>query len=336
MKYLFRVHLHNNLLKNTATENCMNISIGIIMDPIENIKITKDSSFAMMLAAQRRGWTIHYMQQYNLYSDGVTCRARSAIIEVVEDTELWYEVISQQEIQLSSLDVILMRKDPPYNIEYITTTWLLDQVEREGSLVINKPSSLRDANEKLFITHFPQCCAPALVSRESNRMREFIEMQSDVVLKPLDSMGGHSIFRVRPDDPNLSVILELMTDRGRKTIMAQKFIPEISAGDKRILLIDGEAVPYALARIPAKGEFRGNLVAGATGVGVELSDRDRWICEQVSPILQDMGIMFAGIDVIGDYLSEINITSPTCIRELDRIYGLDIASKFLDAIEAHL
>jgi glutathione synthase len=229
-----------------------------------------------------------------------------------------------------------MRKDPPYDIEYITTTWLLDQTEREGSLIVNRPSSLRDANEKLFITRFPQCCAPLLVSRNSDRLRDFTELQGDVVLKPLDSMGGHSIFRVRPDDPNLSVILELMTDRGRKTIMAQKFIPEIRAGDKRILLVDGEAVPYALARIPAKGEFRGNLVAGATGVGVELSDRDRWICEQVSPALKEMGIMFAGIDVIGDYLSEINITSPTCIRELDQLYNLDIASRLLDAIEARL
>jgi glutathione synthase len=314
----------------------MNASIGIIMDPIEGIKIAKDSSFAMMLAARRRGWTIHYMQQHELFSDGETSRARSAIIVPVDDTELWYEVLSQQEIQLSSLDVIMMRKDPPYDIEYITTTWLLDQAEREGSLIVNKPSSLRDANEKLFITRFPQCCAPLLVSRESERLRAFTELHGDVVFKPLDSMGGHSIFRVRPDDPNLSVIIELMTDRGRKTIMAQKFIPEISAGDKRILLIDGEAVPYALARIPAKGEFRGNLVAGATGVGVELSDRDRWVCEQVSPVLKAMGIVFAGIDVIGDYLSEINITSPTCIRELDRLYDLDIASQLLDAIDARL
>jgi len=314
----------------------MNLSIGIIMDPIESINITKDSSFAMMLAARRRGWTIHYMMQHDLFSDGNTSHARSAIITPMDDPAQWYEVLSRQEIRLSSLNTILMRKDPPYDIEYITTTWLLDQAEREGSLIVNRPSSLRDANEKLFITRFPQCCAPLLVSRNSGRLRDFTELQGDVVLKPLDSMGGHSIFRVRPDDPNLSVILELMTDRGRKTIMAQKFIPEISAGDKRILLVDGEAVPYALARIPAKGEFRGNLVAGATGVGVELSDRDRWICEQVSPALKEMGIMFAGIDVIGDYLSEINITSPTCIRELDQLYNLDIASRLLDAIEARL
>jgi glutathione synthase len=314
----------------------MNLSIGIIMDPIESINIAKDSSFAMMLAARRRGWTIHYMMQHELFSDGNTSRARSAIITPVDDPAQWYEVLSRQEIQLSSLNAILMRKDPPYDIEYITTTWLLDQAEREGSLIVNRPSSLRDANEKLFITRFPQCCAPLLVCRDSDRLRDFTELQGDVVLKPLDSMGGHSIFRIRPDDPNLSVILELMTDRGRKTIMAQKFIPEISAGDKRILLVDGEAVPYALARIPAKGEFRGNLVAGATGVGVELSDRDRWICEQVSPALKEMGILFAGIDVIGDYLSEINITSPTCIRELDHLYNLDIASQLLDAIEARL
>ena len=314
----------------------MNLSIGIIMDSIESINIAKDSSFAMMLAARRRGWTIHYMMQHDLFSDGNTSHALSAIITPMDDPAQWYEVLSRQEIRLSSLNAILMRKDPPYDIEYITTTWLLDQTEREGSLIVNRPSSLRDANEKLFITRFPQCCAPLLVSRNSGRLRDFTELQGDVVLKPLDSMGGHSIFRVRPDDPNLSVILELMTDRGRKTIMAQKFIPEIRAGDKRILLVDGEAVPYALARIPAKGEFRGNLVAGATGVGVELSDRDRWICEQVSPALKEMGIMFAGIDVIGDYLSEINITSPTCIRELDQLYNLDIASRLLDAIEARL
>jgi len=314
----------------------MNVSIGIIMDPIGGIKPAKDSSFAMMLAARRRGWTIHYMQQRDLYSDGHTSRARSAIIAPADDAARWYEVLSRQDIQLSSLDVILMRKDPPYDIEYITTTWLLDQAEREGCLVVNRPSSLRDANEKLFITRFPQCCAPVLVSRESERLRAFTGQHGDVVLKPLDSMGGHSIFRVRPDDPNLSVIIELMTDRDRRTIMAQKFIPEIRAGDKRILLVDGEAVPYALARIPAQGEFRGNLVAGATGVGVELGDRDRWICGQVAPVLKNMGILFAGIDVIGDYLSEINITSPTCIRELDGLFDLDIASRLLDAAEARL
>jgi glutathione synthase len=314
----------------------MRVSIGIIMDPIESIKIAKDSSFAMMLAARRRDWTIHYMQPRELYSDGVTSCAHTTIITPLDDPAHRYEVISQQEIQLSSLNAILMRKDPPYDIEYITTTWLLDQAEREGCLVVNRPSSLRDANEKFFITRFPQCCVPVLVSSESDRLRAFTEQHDDVVLKPLDSMGGHSIFRVRPEDPNLSVILELMTNRGHKTIMAQKFIPEISAGDKRILLVGGEAVPYALARIPAVGEFRGNLVAGATGVGVALSDRDRWICEQVAPALKDMGILFAGIDVIGDYLSEINITSPTCIRELDRLYNLDIASQLLDAIEARL
>jgi glutathione synthase len=229
-----------------------------------------------------------------------------------------------------------MRKDPPFDIEYITTTWLLDSAERAGTLVVNKPASLRDANEKLFITCFPQCCVPMLVCSDPDRIRQFVAQHRDVILKPLDSMGGHSIFRVQPDYQNLSVILELMTNGGRKTIMAQRFIPEITLGDKRILLIDGDPVPYALARVPAAGETRGNLVAGATGVGMPLTERDHWICAQVSPVLREMGILFAGLDVIGDYLTEINITSPTCIRELDQQYDLDIGGQLIASIESRL
>jgi glutathione synthase len=306
------------------------------MDPIERIKIVKDSSFAMLLAAQKRGWELHYMNQDQLYSDGSTTRARTQILEVQDDPESWFSVVSEQDIALPELDAVLMRKDPPLDIEYITTTWLLDSVERAGTLVVNKPSSLRDANEKLFITAFPQCCVPVLVSSDAARIRQFVAEHSDVILKPLDSMGGYSIFRVQPDSQNLSVILELMTGGGRKTIMAQRYIPEITRGDKRILLIDGDPVPYALARIPAAGETRGNLVAGASGVGVPLTDRDRWICEQVSPALRDMGILFAGLDVIGDYLTEINITSPTCIRELDQQYQLDIAGQLMECIESRM
>lgn len=314
----------------------MALRLGIVMDPIEQIKIVKDSSFAMMLAAQRRGWELHYMNQHHLYSDNGSTRARTQTLLVQDSPENWFSITAEQDIALSELDAVLMRKDPPFDIEYITTTWLLDSIEHTGTLVINKPSSLRDANEKLFITHFPQCCVPMLASRDPARIRQFISQYRDVILKPLDSMGGHSIFRVQPDNQNLSVILELVTNGGYKTIMAQRFIPEITAGDKRILLIDGEPVPYALARVPAAGETRGNLVAGATGVGVPLTERDYWICSQVAPALRDRGILFAGLDVIGEYLTEINITSPTCIRELDQQYDLDIGGQLMQCIESHL
>ncbi len=314
----------------------MALKLGIVMDPIEHIKIVKDSSFAMMLAAQRRGWELHYMNQHNLYSDGGSTRARSKTLTVEDAPKNWFSVISEQDIALETLDAVLMRKDPPFDIEYITTTWLLDSAERAGTLVVNKPASLRDANEKLFITCFPQCCVAMLVSSDPARIRQFVAAHRDVILKPLDSMGGHSIFRVQPDNQNLSVILELMTNAGQKTIMAQRYIAEITQGDKRILLIDGEPVPYALARVPAAGETRGNLVAGASGVGVSLTERDRWICAQVSPVLREMGILFAGLDVIGDYLTEINITSPTCIRELDQQYDLDIGGQLIQCIESHL
>lgn len=314
----------------------MTIKLGVVMDPIDHINITKDSSFAMMLAAQRRAWELHYMNPRQLYSADGSTRATTRILRVQDDRSNWFNIISEQDIALSELNAVLMRKDPPFDIEYITTTWLLDSTERSGTLVVNKPASLRDANEKLFITCFPQCCVPMLVSCEPTRIRQFVSQHRDVILKPLDSMGGHSIFRVQPDNQNLSVILELITKGGNKTIMAQRFIPEITAGDKRILLIDGEPVPYALARIPAAGETRGNLVAGATGVGVALTARDRWICTQVSPVLREMGILFAGLDVIGDYLTEINITSPTCIRELDQQYDLDIAGQLMECIESKL
>lgn len=314
----------------------MTLKLGIIMDPIEHIKTAKDSSFAMMLAAQKRGWKLHYMNQHHLYADGDTTRARTSTLKVTDDPQNWFSVDAEQDIALSELDAVLMRKDPPFDIEYITTTWLLDSAAREGTLVVNAPASLRDANEKLFITRFPQCCVPMLVSSNPARIRGFVAQHQDVILKPLDSMGGHSIFRVQPDNQNLSVILELMTSGGHKTIMAQRYIPEITEGDKRILLIDGEPIPYALARVPAAGETRGNLVAGASGVGVALTERDRWICTQVSPVLREMGILFAGLDVIGEYLTEINITSPTCIRELDTQFNLDIGGQLMECIESRL
>ena len=314
----------------------MALHIGIVMDDINSIKTVKDSSFAMMLAAQKRGWVIHYMQQHNLYTSKETAYADTQQIRVTDSPDNWFEVISESTIELKNLDVILMRKDPPFDIEYITTTYILDMVHQAGTLVINRPSSLRDYNEKMFITQFPQCCTPLLISRDSDKLRDFVSEHKDVILKPLDGMGGISIFRVSPLDSNLSVILETITQYDQKTVMAQCFIPEITQGDKRILLIDGTPIPYALARIPAEGETRGNLAAGANAVGLALSDNDLWICEQIGPTLKEKGIIFAGIDVIGNYLTEINITSPTCIRELDTLYDLDIASQLFDCIEGQL
>jgi len=314
----------------------MQLKLGIIMDPIESIKTVKDSSFAMLLAAQKRGWLLYYMQQSDIYTVGATAMAQAQRIEVSDNTENWYSAQPAKNIKLASLNAILMRKDPPFDIEYITSTYILEMAELEGSLIVNRPASLRDANEKMFITHFPQCCTPMMVTSNASLIRQFINEQKDVIVKPLDGMGGESIFRLTPDDPNTSVILETITHHGQKTIMAQRYIPEITAGDKRILLINGEAVPYALARIPAQGETRGNLAAGGSGTGIELTERDHWICQQVGPSLRKRGILFAGIDVIGDYLTEINITSPTCIRELDKQFNLDIAGQLMDCIEQQI
>ena len=319
----------------------MSIKLGIVMDPLSSINVKKDSSFAMMLAAQKCGWEIHVIEQSGLYTKNEIPWASSRITHVEDDTSHWFDFSPAQDIELASLDAILMRKDPPFDIEYIASTYILQLAEQRGSLIVNKPASLRDNNEKMFITQFPQCCTPFLVSRNKNRLRDFVierfhSEQQDVILKPLDGMGGTSIYRVNPQDPNLSVILETVSENEARTVMAQQFIPEISEGDKRVLLIDGEAVPYALARVPAKGETRGNLAAGGSGVGVELSERDKWICQQVGPVLKQQGILFAGIDIIGDYLTEINITSPTCIRELDKIYSLDIAGDLMQCIEKYL
>ena len=314
----------------------MTIQIGIVMDPIGSIKVHKDSSFAMLLAAQKRGWQLLYMEQSDLYLRDGRVFAAMRQLRVNDDRSAWFECLPPQERPVSELDVVLMRKDPPIDMEYLYTTYFLEDAERHGTLIVNRPASLRDCNEKLFTGWFPQCCAPSLVSRDAKRLRAFVHEHRDVVLKPLDAMGGASVFRVRDNDPNISVILETLTAMGGRTAMAQRFIPEIAAGDKRILMVDGEPVPYALARIPARGETRGNLAAGGRGEGVELSERDYWICEQVAPELRQRGLMFVGLDVIGDYLTEINVTSPTCIRELDANYGLDIAGQLMDCIENKL
>jgi glutathione synthase len=255
---------------------------------------------------------------------------------VKDDPDDWYRLEEPRTRFLSELDVLLMRKDPPFDMEYIYTTYLLEQAEAAGALVVNKPRSLRDANEKLFTAWFPAVCAPTLVSRSHAAFDAFIDQHRDVILKPLDGMGGASIFRVRSDDPNRNVIIETLTALGRRFTMAQRFIPEISAGDKRILVIDGEPIPYALARIPAADDNRGNLAAGGRGVGVALSDNDRNIVETVAPRLREQGILFAGLDVIGDFLTEVNVTSPTCIRELDKIYDLNISADLMDCIERKL
>ncbi|MGR8933282.1 MAG: glutathione synthase [Gammaproteobacteria bacterium] len=311
----------------------MKIKLGMVMDPIDRINIKKDTSFAMLLEAQRRGWDLHYMELHDLYMRNGRAYARTRNIEVRRDAHQWYAFGEEHCIALDSLDVILMRKDPPFNQEYIYATYLLERAEELGARVINKPQSLRDANEKLYTAWFPHCCAETLVTRDAQRIRDFLQEQKEIILKPLDGMGGTSIFRLQQKDPNLSVILEVMTQLNSRFVMAQRYLPEIIDGDKRILMINGEPVPYCLARIPAQGETRGNLAAGGGGEGRELTDRDRWITTQVGPTLREKGLIFTGLDVIGDYLTEINVTSPTCVQELDRQFGLNISATLMDYIE---
>jgi glutathione synthase len=314
----------------------MTIRLGVVMDPITSINIKKDSTFAMLLEAQARGWTIQYMEQSDLFLRDDRVHARMRTLQVEENPSLWHHFTQEATAPLDTLDVVLMRKDPPFDMEYVYTTYLLEKAEQQGVLVVNRPSALRDCNEKLFTAWFPQCCPPVLVAREKSLFLAFIHEQMDTILKPLGGMGGESIFRVHKNDPNINVILETLTAHGSRYAMAQRFIPEITAGDKRILMIDGDPVPYALARIPKPGETRGNLAAGGTGKGIVLSEQDRWIASQVGPELKARGILFAGLDVIGDYLTEINVTSPTCIRELDSQYGLNISAELFDRIELQL
>lgn len=314
----------------------MTINIGIVMDPITDISYSKDSSLAMLWAAQDRGWQLHYMEMADLYLDNGTAMARMQPLQVFRDPSRWFELGEAKDRNMGELDVILMRKDPPFDNEFLYSTYILERAENQGALVVNRPQSLRDFNEKVFATLFPQCCPPVLVSRDMARLRAFHEQHNDVIFKPLDGMGGASIFRCKTDDANIGVILETLTRHGQQQTMAQRFIPEISAGDKRILMIDGEPLPYALARIPSQGESRGNLAAGGRAEGVALSERDRWICAQVAPKLKAAGLLFVGLDVIGDYLTEINVTSPTCIRQLDELFGLNIAEKLMTCIASKL
>jgi glutathione synthase len=307
---------------------------GVIMDPIAGIKTYKDSTFAMLLEAQRRGHEIWYMEPAWLTVRDGTALGHMRPLTVRDDRQDWFTLGASEDRPLGTLDILLMRKDPPFDMDYVYTTYMLDLAEQAGVTVVNRPQALRDANEKFFITRFPQCCVPCLITRSTREIRDFVSEQGLSVVKPLDGMGGESIFQVRPDDPNLNVILETISHNDRDLVMVQRYIPEITAGDKRILMVGGEPVPWALARIPGAGDFRGNLAKGGTGKGVPLSERDRWICAQVAPELKRRGILFAGLDVIGEWLTEINVTSPTCIRELDAEFGLNIAGDLFDALEA--
>lgn len=314
----------------------MSVKLGVVMDPIAAINYKKDTTLAMLWAAAARDWQLFYMEQGDLYLDQGVPRARMAQLEVYRDPQAWFSLGEPRDAALAELDVVLMRKDPPFDNEYIYSTYILEAAERLGTLVVNRCQSLRDCNEKVFATQFPQCCPPVLVSADMARLKAFHAEHRDVIFKPLDGMGGDAIFRARHDDPNVSVILETLTGHGRHSIMAQRYIPEIVTGDKRILLIDGEPVPYCLARVPLVGETRGNLAAGGTGVPQQLTERDRWIAGQVGPALREKGLLFAGIDVIGDYLTEINVTSPTCIREIDAGFDLDIGGDLMECIQGEL
>lgn len=313
------------------------IKLGIVMDPISSIKIKKDTSFAMLLEAQRRGWEIHYMEMNDLYLHQGEARAHTRLLSVEENPEKWFEFGKEQDIALGELDTILMRKDPPFDTEFIYATYILERAEDMGTLIVNKPQSLRDCNEKLFTAWFPTLTPDTLVTREAKHLRTFHEKHGDVIFKPLDGMGGASIFRLKKDDPNVGVIIETLTEHGHRFCMAQNFLPEIVDGDKRILVVDGEPVPYCLARIPAKGETRGNLAAGGHGEARPLTESDWAIARQVAPILKQKGLIFVGLDVIGDRLTEINVTSPTCAREIEAAYpDVSITGMLMDAIEVRL
>jgi glutathione synthase len=310
--------------------------LGVLMDPIANIHIEKDSTFAMLLAAQHRNHEIYYLTPDAIWLENGIPFGTMQSLHVSDNAKHWYDLSNTQTQPLTHLDALLMRKDPPFNIDYVYLTYLLELAEKKGLLVINKPASLRDANEKIFASWFPQCCPKTLVTMKASLIKQFIRDHKEVVIKPLGAMAGQSIFRLQANDSNISVVIETMTKGETHLVMVQQFIPEIKNGDKRIILINGEPIPYALARIPAADDFRGNLAAGATGEGRPLTERDRWICQQVGPTLREKGLWFVGLDVIGDYLTEINVTSPTGIRQLDQQFGLDIGGQLIDFISQQL
>ena len=312
------------------------LKIGIVMDPIGSITTKKDSSFAMLLEAQRRNVELHYFEQRDLRLISGKAMGLSRRISLRDDPTDWFTFGKREDVALGGLDAILMRKDPPFDMEYVYTTYILERAKLDGALIVNDPRALRDMNEKVYTAWFPDCTPVTLITRSMREMKAFLAEHGRIVVKPLDGMGGRSIFVIRQGDNNANVIVETLTDYGSRFAMAQVYIPEITQGDKRILLIDGEIVPHALARIPSGDDNRGNMVAGAVAKGQALSDSDRRICERVGPALRDAGVLFAGIDVIGDYLTEVNITSPTGIRELDKAFDINIAGLMFDAIEAKI
>ena len=314
----------------------MEKSLGIVMDPIQSINYLKDTSLSILLAAQQQGFRLFYMEQQDLFLENGVPYAEVQPLRVFDNPDCWHELGGRSAVPMAELTVVLMRKDPPLDSEFIYSTYILEAAEKLGTLVVNKPQSLRDCNEKVFATEFPQCTPPLLVSRSLKRLKSFLQEHQDVVFKPLDGMGGASIFRVKADDQNLNVILETLTQHGNQTIMAQKYLPEITDGDKRVLIVDGEVVPYCLARIPSASDFRGNLAAGGKGEVRPLSERDQWIAEQVAPVLVERGLLFVGLDIIGDYLTEINVTSPTCVQEIDRAKNTAIGDKLIAAINRRL
>ncbi|MEH8020527.1 glutathione synthase [Rheinheimera metallidurans] len=309
------------------------IKLGIVMDPISAINITKDSSFAMLLQAQQRGYEIHYMEMADLYLLEGEARASTKLLSVAQNKDNWYQFGSQQDIALGELNVILMRKDPPFDTEFLYATYILERAEDAGALIVNKPQSLRDANEKLYTSWFNQFTPKTLVTSDIARLKAFYQAEQDVILKPLDGMGGASIFRLKPSDANVSVILETLTEHGTRYAMAQRYISAITDGDKRILVVNGKPVPYSLARIPASGETRGNLAAGGRGEARPLSESDWAIANAIGPTLKAKGLIFVGLDVIGDKLTEINVTSPTCIREIEAAFPISITAMLFDEIE---
>ena len=309
------------------------MKLGVVMDPIETINFKKDSTLAMMIEAQRKGHEIIYITPDSLFINSGISYASSNKMEVRNDPSDWFTKEEEKIIELSELDSILMRQDPPFNSGYIYNTYVLEMAARQGVNIFNNPRSLRDCNEKVYATEFPQCCTKHLVTSRKDFLTDFVLENKDTVIKPLDGMGGASIFRVKANDPNLNVILETITDLFTEKVMIQEFIPEITEGDKRILIVNGKPMSASIARVPAEGELRGNLAAGASAVAKSLSDRDLWICEEVGPSLVEKGLLLVGLDIIGDYLTEINVTSPTCFKEYKELCDIDVAKIFIESVE---
>ena len=314
----------------------MTYTVGVVMDPIAKIKPEKDTSFAMMLEAQHRGATLIYLELKDLYIDNGVPKAIGYPVTVRDQAQDFYTLGEEQQYLLGELDVILMRKDPPFDSEFLYATHILDLAERAGALVVNKPQSLRDFNEKLFTAYFPALIPDTLVTRNAALVRQFHAKHKDVICKPLDGMGGASIFRIKEGGTNLGVIIETLTNNGQSQMMVQAYLPAIKEGDKRVLIVNGKVMPYCLARLPSAGETRGNLAAGGTGRPQPISDSDRALAETIAPVLVERGLMFVGLDVIGDRITEINVTSPTCVREIERAYDINIMGELFDAIEAKL